>query len=126
MFFTTKLHASENLLNKTSPQLQKKITSLSAFSDITLTLWLIFDMQEVEKVPVLLSDASLRRRKKVDPQNFLRDARDSTFSQTVLDSLSSLGVEIRHVIYWFDAVSVQRYSEITAERISAVYGSFDR
>ncbi len=102
----TNISASDNLFDKSSERLLNKISSLSDFSDTTLTLWVTLDAQRIEKVPVFLSEESLRRRKKVDPLNFLRDKRDSTFSQTVLDSLTSLGADIRHVLYWFDAVSL--------------------
>jgi len=61
---STEIYASEIVNKKSSQRLQSKISSLSAFSDTTLTLWLTLDLEQVEKVPVLLSEESLRTSKK--------------------------------------------------------------
>lgn len=96
--------ASDVLYKKSTDRLQKTIFSISTSKDTTLSLWLTLD--NTEKVPIKLSEESIRRRKKVDAVHFLINKHDSTFSQQVIDSLKNRGAEIRHVLYWFDAVTV--------------------
>ncbi len=111
---TANLLASELLLEKSTPKLQKIVSMVS--SETPLNIWLTLDVSQLEKVEVKLSDAALRRRKKVDPVNFLINAKDSTFAYAVLDEIRNSGAEIRHVLYWFDAVTV----EITPEKLTTL------
>lgn len=98
--------ASDLLFDKSTQRLQNKIVSLSASENSTLSLWLTFDSDQINKVPINLSEKSIQRRKKVDPINFLINNTDSTISQSLIDSLINIGAEIRHILYWFNAVTV--------------------
>ncbi len=113
---STNVTATEFQIDKLTPELQNKIASLSISSDSTLSLWLTLDVNKVDKIPIVLSEKSIQRRKKVDLFNNLITSSDSTFSQSVIDSLIQLGAEIRHVLYWLNAVTV----DISANDLSSL------
>lgn len=116
LIFTTNSNASELVLKKSTQRLQTKINSLSSNIDTSITLWLMLDTTQLVKVPVHLSEKSLQRRQRVDPQNFLIDNLDSTFAPSVIGSLTKIGVEVRHDLYWFNAITVN----VSMENLSAL------
>ena len=99
------LHALEQP-DKSTKNLKQILSSLSPSSDSSVALWVTFDEQKIKKVAVELTKKSIQRRGKVDNVTYLVDKYDSTFSSEVIDSLVNVGAEIRHILYWFDAITI--------------------
>jgi subtilisin family serine protease len=84
-------------------------------------LWLYFDSTRVAPRPVVLTERSLERRAKVDPDSYLIDYRDYPLSEDLLDEIRSSGIAIKSVSRWLKAVAVE-VGAVQIDRIRRISG----
>ncbi|MEA1980542.1 MAG: S8 family peptidase [candidate division Zixibacteria bacterium] len=97
---------SQNLTEKKiSKSLHNKINKSS--SDYEHLIWIYFDENAVSDNVVALSEKSLKRRAKVDSENYLIDKNDYTIKPEIIEEMERTGVHIRHQSRWLRAVSAE-------------------
>jgi subtilisin family serine protease len=106
-------------LDKLTPRAARVLGSGS--TETKYKLWLHFDSTRISASPVTLSEKALRRRAKVDPENYLIDSRDYTLADDVVQEIRASGVTVRRVSRWLKAVSIEA-AAAEVEALSAVKG----
>ena len=90
---------------KISKSLLNKISKSS--SDYEHLIWIHLNESAISDNVVALSEKSLKRRAKVDPENFLIDKNDYAIKSEIIEELEQSGVNIRHQSRWMRAVSAE-------------------
>ncbi len=97
---------SQNLTEKKiSKSLLNKINKSS--SDYEHLIWIYFDENALSDNIVALSEKSLKRRAKVDSENYLIDKKDYPIKSEIIEEIERAGVHIRHQSRWLKAVSAE-------------------
>jgi len=118
------LAADADLSAQTGDKLTARARALIAASPqrAVNSYWIYFDAAAKDLTAPALSERALRRRAKVDPENYLLDERDYPIAESTLDAIRAEGAYISRVSRWLNAVSVEAETEQLArlERLPSV------
>jgi len=90
--------------DKLSSRLQMKITADPAHVQ---TVWIYVNNTAISDRPIVLSEQAIKRRGRVDADNYLIDKNDFPVSLDVVNRIRSQGIKIRGVSRWLKAVAAE-------------------